>query len=152
MQIILDNKSMEPLQNSRILRNADLHWCSSITSQYLGTSFQHYMYFFQFLPLSSIFSTFFWKKLEEIPFFQFFPFFPEVSEPWTGHVSNSLGDQLIWWTMIHWAFRPAPFYWNRPKMRHCRPKTKSNKGGLWEVLIMSIWVKYLTLHHTLLIL
>ena len=33
-----------------------------------------YMFFFQFLPLSS---SFFRKKLEEIPFFQFLPFFPE---------------------------------------------------------------------------
>ena len=33
-----------------------------------------YMYFFQFL---SLFSSFFRKKLEEIPFFQFLPFFQE---------------------------------------------------------------------------
>ena len=33
-----------------------------------------FMYFFQFLP---VFSTFFRKKLEEIPFFQFLPFCPE---------------------------------------------------------------------------
>ena len=31
-----------------------------------------------------------------------------------GHVSNSLGYQLIWCSMIHWAFWHL-FYWNRPK-------------------------------------
>ena len=45
-----------------------------LISTSLFVSLFGFMYFFQFLPLSS---TFFRKKLEEIPFFQFLPFFPE---------------------------------------------------------------------------
>ena len=61
------------LQNSRILRNTDLHWCFSITStitlQYLGTSFQHFvcmciwLHVHVFLPVSSAFFQFFFFPL-----------------------------------------------------------------------------------------
>ena len=60
-------------QNSRILRITDLHWCSNITWQYLGTFFQHFFcmhyWLHDFLPVSSTFFQFFpvssgrnWKK------------------------------------------------------------------------------------------
>ena len=48
-----------------------------------------------------------------------------------GHVSNSLGYQLIWCSMIHWAFWHR-FYWNLPKKWDSAAlKPKSSKGGLW---------------------
>ena len=63
-------KFNETLQNSRNLRNKDPHWFPNITSQYLGTSFEHFIcmhyWLHVFLP---VFSSFFCKKLEEIPFF-----------------------------------------------------------------------------------
>ena len=61
------------VQNSRILRITDLHWCSNITWQYLGTFSQHFFcmhyWLHDFLPVSSTFFQFFpvssrrnWKK------------------------------------------------------------------------------------------
>ena len=69
-----------------------LHWCYSVTSQYLGTSFQHFVcvhiWLHVFLPVSS---TFFRFLPEETGRNTFFPvssillgrnlFLPEVSEP-----------------------------------------------------------------------
>ena len=87
-------------KNSRILRNTDLHWCSDITSQYLGTSFQHFVclrYWLHmlhvFLPVSSDFFQFFpvssgknWKK---------YPFFPVSSI--TPIKRPYYRDDIHWW-------------------------------------------------------
>ena len=52
-----------------------------------------------------------------------------------GHVSNFLGYQLIWCSMISWAFWHL-FYWNRPK-NETVPSKKLNRmrgvcGGSWK--------------------
>ena len=90
--VIIRQQVNGTLQNSRILRNTDLQWYSNITSQYLGTTFQHFVctnyWLHVFLPVSS---TFFQFLPEETGRNTFFPvssilpgrnlFLPEVSEP-----------------------------------------------------------------------
>ena len=80
---ILDNKSMEPC---KIPEFWELQICIDVTAllhsiwELLSNTLRSHLTtcisssFFRFLPVSS---TFFRKKLEEIPFFQFLPFFRE---------------------------------------------------------------------------
>ena len=77
----LDNKSVEPCKTPEFweIQNCIdvpilLHSVWVLLSNTLFPCTIDYMYFFQFLPISS---SFFQKKLEEIPFFQFLPFFPK---------------------------------------------------------------------------
>ena len=48
-----------------------------------------------------------------------------------GHVSDSLGYQLIWCRMIHWAFWHLFLLKSARKWDSAAPKTKSGTGGLW---------------------
>ena len=61
------------LQNSSILRNAALmlQYYFTVSGNFFPTLCLHILF------ISCISSSFFWKKLEEIPFFQFLPFFQE---------------------------------------------------------------------------
>ena len=109
--------------------NADLHWCSSITSQYLGTSFQHYMYFCQFLPLSSIFSHF---LLEETGRNTFFP----VSSILPGSFRTLQGSCFKFfrgpaYMMEVWSTEHLDTFLLKSAKNETVPpkKTKSNKGG-----------------------
>ena len=80
----LDNKSIKPC---KIPEFWEIQICIdvpmllySIWELLSNTLFAYtigHMYFFQFLPLSSSFFQFLSEELEEIPFFQFLPFFPE---------------------------------------------------------------------------
>ena len=84
------------------MRNTDLHWCSNITSQYFGISFQHFVcmhyWLHVFLPVSS---SFFQFLPEETGRNTLFPvpgrnlFFPGVFKPWL----KMLNLQKIAWAI-----------------------------------------------------
>ena len=67
-----------------------------------------------------------------------------------GHVSDSLGCQFIWCSMIHWAFWHF-FIEISQKLRQCRPKNWILQGGSMGGSENTIWVKYFISHHILLI-